>query len=178
MIPIMSHDDWTDIFAEAARRDIDSGAVLFRQEQRVRSMHLVLSGAVDLVRHLPHGVTLTLQRARPRQMLAEASLFADRYHCDAVAAEASRIAVLPVTTAFEKLAASGGLALGFLRDTAREVHRLRSRVELLRLKRLSERLDAYLALHGPPSPGTWREVASEIGVTPEALYRELAKRRG
>ncbi|MGP1397751.1 MAG: Crp/Fnr family transcriptional regulator [Inquilinaceae bacterium] len=177
MIRIMSDDHWTDIFAGAGRRDIGAGEVLFRHEQRVRSMHLVLSGSVDLVRHLPHGVTVTLQRARPGRVLAEASLFADRYHCDAVATEASRIAVLPVKAAFDTLASSGALALGFLRDTAREVQYLRSRVELLRLKRLSDRLDAYLALHGPPGPGTWRDVASEIGVTPEALYRELAKRR-
>jgi len=29
----------------------------------------------------------------------------------------------------------------------------------------------------PPEKGRWQEVASELGVTREALYRELARRR-
>ena len=31
---------------------------------------------------------------------------------------------------------------------------------------------------GLPAKGTWKTVANEIGTSPEALYRELAKRRG
>lgn len=39
-----------------------------------------------------------------------------------------------------------------------------------------ERLDGWLALHGElPPRGGWIEIAREIGVTPEALYRELAR---
>jgi hypothetical protein len=47
------------------------------------------------------------------------------------------------------------------------------------LKTVAERLDAWLALHddGLPPKGQRLRVASEIGVTPEALYRELARRR-
>jgi len=40
-------------------------------------------------------------------------------------------------------------------------------------------LDAWLALDDGnlPPTGRWREVAAEIGVSPEAFYRELATRR-
>ena len=54
---------------------------------------------------------------------------------------------------------------------------LRTRVEVMRLKTLRERLDAYLELFGLPPKGSWIVVADWIGVTPEALYREMAKRR-
>jgi hypothetical protein len=47
------------------------------------------------------------------------------------------------------------------------------------LKRVDERLDAWLALHGLsiPPKGKWAEWAAELAVTPEALYRALAIRR-
>jgi len=47
------------------------------------------------------------------------------------------------------------------------------------LKTVAMRLDGWLAMNegGVPPKGRWREVAAEIGVSPEALYRELAKRR-
>jgi hypothetical protein len=43
---------------------------------------------------------------------------------------------------------------------------------------VAERLAAWITLNGRlPPKGRRREVASEIGVTPEALYRELGRRR-
>jgi hypothetical protein len=58
------------------------------------------------------------------------------------------------------------------------VQRARAQVEIVSLKKVSERLDAWLALSGDlPPKGQWHRLASEIGVTPEALYREIARRR-
>jgi len=61
---------------------------------------------------------------------------------------------------------------------ALEVQRARANSELLSLKTVAARVDAWVTLnHGTlPPKGQWRQVASEIGVTPEALYRELARR--
>ena len=55
----------------------------------------------------------------------------------------------------------------------------RQRAEILALPRLADRLDAWLALGDGvlPPRGRRRELAAELGVTPEALYRELARRR-
>jgi hypothetical protein len=41
-----------------------------------------------------------------------------------------------------------------------------------------DRLEGWLDWNGGklPSRGKWKKLASEIGVTPEALYRELAKK--
>ena len=60
-----------------------------------------------------------------------------------------------------------------------EVQRARAQAETLSLKTVAERVDAWTTLNNglPPPKGRWRQVASEIGVTPEALYRELARRR-
>jgi CRP/FNR family transcriptional regulator, dissimilatory nitrate respiration regulator len=45
------------------------------------------------------------------------------------------------------------------------------------LKTVAARVDAWMSLNDRPLPPKGRQVAAEIGVTPEALYRELADRR-
>ncbi len=71
------------------------GQLLFGTGDTVRSIFVVRSGAVRLERHQASGDPLVLQRVGPGQLLAEASLFAGRYHCDAVAADASVLARIP-----------------------------------------------------------------------------------
>ena len=60
--------------------------------------------------------------------------------------------------------------------TAEELQTLRMRIKIKRLRRVADRLEAYLELYGPPSAGAWVCVADWIEVSPPALYRELAKR--
>jgi CRP-like cAMP-binding protein len=128
---------------------------------------------------LPHGFQLTLQRAGPASVLAEASMFADRYHCDALAAEDSSLLAVPIATARAALESDAALASVLARHLAGEVQRTRSRAEILSIKSAADRIDAWLALNGEalPPKGRWNQVASEIGISPEALYRELALRR-
>ena len=62
---------------------------------------------------------------------------------------------------------------------AQELQRARLRSEILSLKTVAQRLDAWIAWNGGRSPkkGEWRFVANQIGISPEALYREIATRR-
>jgi CRP-like cAMP-binding protein len=78
-----------------------------------------------------------------------------------------------------RLAADPGLAAGFAASLAREVQAARLRAELLAMRTVAERLEGWLAWHDAalPAKGGWRDLATEIGVTPEALYREIARRR-
>jgi CRP-like cAMP-binding protein len=178
MIAIMSVVDRMTKLAERDRR-LAAGEILFRAGDPVRSLFLVASGAMRLVRVLPNGLELTLQHARAGAILAEASLFAARYHCDAVAIEESMVRVVTLRRLRAALARDAGLAQAWARHLALEVQRARAQAELLSLKTVADRVAAWVALHGPalPAKGRWRQLASEIGVTPEALYRELARRR-
>jgi CRP-like cAMP-binding protein len=156
-----------------------AGAIVFRAGDPVVSLFLVKAGMVRLVRILPHGLELTLQRAGAGAILAEASLFVDRYHCDAVASENSMVRVVSLREAKAALSRDSALALALACDLSVEVQRVRTHAEILSLKTVAERVDAWLAINGDalPAKGRWRQVASDIGVTPEALYRELALRR-
>lgn len=180
MIAIMLHS-LAQTLSKLSRREhrLTAGEILFRVGDPVTSLYLVTAGAVRLTRALPHGFQLTLQRAAPGAILAEASLFAGTYHCDASADETSILRAVPLRRIKAALADNTGLATAFALHLAHEVHRARAHAETLSLRTVAERIDAWLALHDGslPAKGRWRQIASEIGVSPEALYRELARRR-
>ncbi|RWM70931.1 MAG: Crp/Fnr family transcriptional regulator [Mesorhizobium sp.] len=179
MIAIMS-ELLFERFLELAEREqsLPAGSVLFRMDDPVLSLFLVTAGELRLVRALPDGFQLTLQRAGSASILAEASLFADRYHCDALAAEASMVRAVPITRAMAVLESDRAFG-ALMRHLAGEVHRTRTRAEILSLKSVAARVSAWMACNGGvlPPKGRWHHVASEIAVTPEAFYRELARRR-
>lgn len=163
----------------AQQRHVAGGQFVFHRGDTVKEMHFVLAGSVHLVRYQSDGSILILQRAGPGSILAEASLYSQTYHCDAVAFGAAGTRTY-AKAGFKKLLARNAefsnVWAGYL---ARELQSARLRSEILSLKTVAGRLDAWIAWNGggPPARGEWKLVASEIGVSPEALYREVAKRR-
>jgi CRP/FNR family transcriptional regulator, dissimilatory nitrate respiration regulator len=156
-----------------------AGQTLFCTGDAVRSVYVVVEGSVRLVRHQPNGAMLVLQRAAAGQLLAEASLFASTYHCDGVAEVDSRLARIGKAALLQVQRDDSAWLQELAAHLAGQVQRARARAELLSLRTVRERLEGWLALHGAlPERGRWIEVAQEIGVTPEALYRELARRQG
>jgi CRP-like cAMP-binding protein len=75
------------------------GQTLFCAGDAVRNLYVVIGGLVRLVRHQPNGAPVVLQRAHAGELLAEASLFASRYQCDAVAEQASERGGRPLVRA-------------------------------------------------------------------------------
>jgi CRP/FNR family transcriptional regulator, dissimilatory nitrate respiration regulator len=152
-------------------------APLFRRGEEVSHLFRVESGLVHLVRFQEDGAPTVVQRALPGELVAEASMFARRYHCDALAMKESalrRVAIAPVRAALE---ADPAFARACAEHLAHEVHRMRVRSEIMGMKRVAARLDAWLSLRPLPAKGEWSALADDLGVTREALYRELARRR-
>jgi CRP-like cAMP-binding protein len=180
MITIMS-DILVSRFSELAQREeqFAAGDILFRVGDQVRSLFLVVVGTIRLTRSLPHGAQLTLQHARAGAIVAEASIFTERYHCEGAATEDSMVRTVPLRRLKAALAKQPEFARAWTHHLAQEVQRARAYAEVLSLKTVAARVDAWITLKDGPLPprGQWRQVASEIGVTPEALYRELARRR-
>ncbi len=179
MIEIMS-DHWLNCFDGAPERTLDEGETLFRRDDEVEWAFLVREGQISLRRALQDGGLLTLHTAEATELVAEASLFADRYHCDAVTEMPTKVSLISKTelkASLEISATSKRLSVKAFERTARELQNLRTRIEIMRLRKVADRLDAYLELYGPPELGGWVRVADWIGVSPPALYRELAERR-
>lgn len=179
MIGIMSVDFVARFIAGADRqRTLAQGDRLFRQGDPVRSVFVVEEGLIALTRHLRDGRSLVLQRATGQTVLAEASVYSEAYHCDAIAEAPSRVFEWRKAAFLKHLREDDVFSDRWAAHLAREVQSARYRSEILTRKTVAERLDGWLAWRGNQLPprGQWKGIALQIGVSPEALYRELAKR--
>lgn len=178
MISIMFDRLFVDI-AGVSVSTLEVGELVFRQGDPVRAIFQVRGGAVALVRHLNDGAMLTIATASAGETFAEAALFSERYHCDAVARSRSVIAAAPVVAIKARLEGEPKLAIELAEAFAGQVRDLRALIEIQRIKRAPDRLLAWLrwrARGNPPvveAPDAWSRVASSIGLSPEALYRAL-----
>jgi CRP-like cAMP-binding protein len=163
----------------ARPRHVGNGQPLFRRGDPVTVVYYVVTGAVHLVRYQTGGSALILQRAGPGSILAEASLYFDTYHCDAVASADADMRAYTKASVKKLLSSSPEFSDIWANDLAQELQRTRLRAEILALRTVSERLDAWIAGHDGnfPPKGEWKLIANQIGVSPEALYRDIAKRR-
>ena len=77
--------------ARERMRDLHAGEALFRQGDPASAIFRLVSGEMRLIRHTPDGAAVVMHVAKPGETFAEAALFAETYHCDAVARVASRV---------------------------------------------------------------------------------------
>lgn len=177
MILIMSYQI-NSIFDGAKAHHFDEGEMVFHANESITQMYLVRSGCAVLVRPLPSGNSAYLQRAFTNDVVAEASLYAETYHCDCMALQPAVLAVMPRKEFQSRLRSDVYLYEAWATHLARTIQRTRMGAEIRSLRTISERLDAWLAEYGPlPEKGLWQGVANELSVSREAFYRELARRR-
>jgi CRP-like cAMP-binding protein len=142
--------DWLPAALRAAAfdRKLKAGEALFRLGDKATGLCEVVSGRVRLARVDRSGHEIVLHVAGPGGTLAEASLFSASYHCDAIASTNATVRVYPKR---EMLAASA-----------------------------RERVRHYLVLNAGADGrtvelgGTLKDMAAELGLTHEVLYRTLA----
>lgn len=162
-----------------AQKSFAKGEHLFHRDDPVRMLFLITVGYVNLIRFQADGNQALLQRSTAGTVLAEASVFSERYHCDAVAAEATDAELVPVAEVRRLLERDLVFAGEWMSHLSRELVSVRKRSEIAALRTVSARLDAWIAWNDDafPSRGDWRGLANELGVSSEALYRELSMRR-
>ncbi len=152
---------------------------MFHRDARVRNLYVVDSGVIELRRYTECGSALVLQRANGRSVLAEASIYTEHYHCDAVVTDAGTVLEFSKSKIFEAMEADPKLVRLWGAYLSAAILNARHRAEILSRRSVSDRLDGWLAMNDGEmlAKGAWKQIANEIGVTPEALYREIAKRR-
>ncbi len=175
--------DWlpTAIRERSRVRALQAGDVLFRQGDRALAIFEIERGRLRLTRHTVDSRPVVLHTARAGELFAEAALFASAYHCDAVAAVASRVRVYPKRDLLAAFRADSLLGERFMAVLARQIHRLRAQLEERNIRSARERVVHHIALcagtdgRTMPLEGRLLDLAAEIGLTPEALYRTLAE---
>jgi len=163
----------------ATVRELAAGETLFRQGDAAAAIFAVEAGRLRLLRVTADDRRIALHTARPGEFFAEAALFAASYHCDAVAATAARVRSLPKARLLAAFRADPALAERFMAILARQVMALRARLELRSIRSARRRLVEHVLLTGDGGrrlrlDGTLADLAEEIGLTPEALYRTVA----
>jgi CRP-like cAMP-binding protein len=161
-------------------RDLAAGATLFRQGDPAVAVYVIERGQVALVRHTSEGRRVTLFTAGPGESFAEAALFSNVYHCDAVAEVPARVTIVPKAELHALLKLRGQIAEGLIARLAHQVQALRMRLELRSIRSARERVWQALILAIEPGSRTvylkkpLNAMAGEIGLTQEALYRAIA----
>ena len=153
---------------------------MFHQGDPAVAVYVIERGRLAMVRHTAEGRRVTLFTAGTGESFAEAALFSEVYHCDAVAEIPSRVTVVPKKE-LRLLLRQGGPAVERLMDRlAHQVQALRTRLELRSVRSARERVWQALFLAAAPGGTTVRldmplkAMASDIGLTQEAFYRAMA----
>lgn len=153
-----------------------AGTLLFLSGHKPRWMYFVNEGEVVLERHGENGEAACLQRCQ-RGFVGEASLTSGRYHCDARTTRPSSVTRIPVEALRQALREDRAFSERWIAMLSGEVRRLRLANERLSLPKVRDRLLHLLETEG--SQGrytldcTLKQLAQQLAVTHEALYRAL-----
>jgi CRP/FNR family transcriptional regulator, dissimilatory nitrate respiration regulator len=166
--------------ASSVPRTLAAGESLFKQGEPATAIYKIESGRLRLVRRTVDDHLVVLHTARTGELFAEAALFSEVYHCDAVAAVPSVVRVYPKAVLRVLLRIDPALFEGFMERLAHQVQELRVQMELRNIRSARERVLQYLRLRAGADgqtiaiEGQLQDVAAEVGLTREALYRTLA----
>ena len=179
---ISSHDWLPESVAPGATlRELAAGEELFRRGDRAAAIFAVESGRLRLVRRTVDDHLVILHTASAGELFAEAALFATTYHCDAIAARASRVHVFSKVKLLAAMRAEPAIIEAFAAALAHRLQALRARLELRNIRSARARLLHYLALAAGPDgrtvklDGHLQDIADDLGLSREALYRTLVK---
>jgi CRP-like cAMP-binding protein len=154
----------------------EKGDYLFQQGKKPEYMFFIVSGETVLTRISSHGEPTILQRCKGG-FVSEASLLVDAYHCDAIATHNGQAITLPIKFLRDALADSK-FSMKWVQLLSKEIMRLRTQSERLGLKDIRSKLIHLIETEGKQGvlklQSDFKSIASEIGVTHEALYRAIA----
>jgi CRP-like cAMP-binding protein len=163
---------------QAKRLDAQAHEPLFRIGDSVRCVYLVVSGEARLIRLARNGSEVILQRSRGG-FLAEASLEARSYHCDAITTKPTTILMLPVAAFRAALEEDPIFRSAWQSQLTKEIRKLRAQCERLSLNSAADRISHYIESEGADGILTLNQSrkswAAELGLSHEALYRTLRR---
>ena len=154
------------------------GEVVFLSGARPISMDFVLSGEIHMLRYTSSGNQILLHRSCGG-FIAEASIDIVTYPCDAVAVSNSTLVRFELKQFKEVLESNAEFRGAWNHMLAHEIRRLRTQCERLALRTARARIAHYIECEGRHGvlelPGALKSWAHELGLSHEALYRELSR---
>jgi CRP-like cAMP-binding protein len=172
--------DWLPpaIRTSAIERKLIAGQALFRRGDRAAGLYEVVSGRIRLMGVDPAGRELVFGIRCAGDTVADASLFSPSYCCTAVASTKSIVRFYQKDGLLAEFARNPKAAQLFAAVLAQRVMDLRTRLERRNIYSARDRVRHYLAgAHDSTVilPGTVKDLAGELGLSHEALYRTLSE---
>ena len=161
--------------------DLAAGQTLFQQGDVAAAFFLVQTGRLKLVRYTSEGKIVTFEVVNRGESFGEAALLENTYPCTAIAEVASQVIVYPKEPLLAALREYPDLAEDLMTMLVRKIQGLKVRVEWLNIRAAHQRVLHYLRYLSGASEGVvnldrpFKEIASELGFTPETLSRALAR---
>ena len=144
---------------------------VFRQGDPTMGISFVKSGNVCLTRVTESGNAVTIHNARAGDLFAEASIYSDHYHCDAVCSAPSDVVRISKQAILLRLREDTAFSEGITKRLAIQIQDYRQLLTLHAIKSANERVLLAVALG--KLNGSVTQFASQIGLTKEACYRAL-----
>jgi len=167
--------------AELLHQDLAAGQILFSQNDPALASFAVETGRLRLVRHTREGKPVVFQVVRAGESFAESALFLDTYGCDAVAEVPSRVLTYPKQLLRTALLDYPALTTDFFERLVKQSQALQERLELRSIRSARDRVLQYLLNEARPDETTvhldrhLKDIAGDLGLTAEVLYRTLAR---
>ncbi len=163
------------------KRKLFSGQYIFYKGDPAKHIYAVESGQVHLKRPTPEGRSVLIHVAGDGDSFAEAALFSDVYHCDAVAEAETIIHTYPKTRVLDALRSQPDKTEQYTVLLSSQVRSLRTQLELRNILSAKERIVHYLLLKADPATRELvfhiplKEMAAELGLAKETFYRNLTQ---
>ncbi|PCH92448.1 MAG: Crp/Fnr family transcriptional regulator [Rhodobacteraceae bacterium] len=147
------------------------GGYVFRQGEPCRGLFYLERGRVQMSRVTQDGAVVTVHSVKAGTYFAEASLFSDSYHCDALARSECRVLDVNKKAILAAFRTDDTFALNVLAGFARQVQGYRQKMEVLAINSAKDRVLAGMVLGWMTTDiGAF---ASELGLSYAATHRAL-----
>ncbi len=162
-------------------KNYNDGEYVFFQGDPADYIFAVKEGQVRLERSTIEGRSVSMHTAIAEETFAEAALFSKVYHCNAVALMPTVIHAYSKNQILKILTSNTDIALSYIRQLSSQVRSLRTSLELRNILSARDRIIQYLLLAAHPETGVVEfdkpliDIAQELGLAKETLYRELSK---
>ncbi|MBW4510641.1 MAG: Crp/Fnr family transcriptional regulator [Scytonematopsis contorta HA4267-MV1] len=161
--------------------DLADGEILFSQNEPSKAIFVVDSGCIKLIHYTDAGKTVNHYSVKPGEYFAEVALFSEIYLCTAIAESSTRVISFPKQLFLNSLEKDFDLSRTFTEQLARRLHQTKLLLELRGIRSARERVLHYLRVMTPPNEKILnleqplKEIANDIGISPEVLSRTLTQ---
>jgi len=165
--------------AQSRKKILCKGEVLFQQSDAIQYIYVVKRGKIKLARCTIDGNSVVLQLAVAGEILAEASLFSDHYHCIAsVYSQTAELFCFDRNELISNLRESSDATMAILKLFASQIRRQRTILEIRNIRSAKQRIYTYFQLesngeHEVELQMHYKDTAYQLGLAHETFYRAM-----